>query len=498
MACVPGRAIGALRRPKTFGWDRLPDQLLDRPQIGHLIGADQRDRGAGRAGARGAADAVHIGLGLVGQIEVDDVADAVDVDAARRDVGRHQGADLAGAELAEHALALVLRLVTVDRMRRDARLGELAHHLVGAVLGTSEHQRAVDCLAAQQVGEGRRLGAAVEMEDALRHLLGGGRLRRHRDAHRIAQHLAREIGDLMRHGGGEEQRLPLARQLGDDGADVVDEAHVEHAVGLVEHEHADLVEAQRIAAHQIEQPARGRDQHVDAVHQRAHLTAHRDAADRERGGEAEVAAVGVEAVEDLARQFAGRRQHQHAAALAVGALRVCGQPMQDRKRKGRGLAGAGLRDAHDIAAVEDGWDGLGLDRGGGDVVLMREGAQNRLCEAEVSEGVQQSVFPNRRNGCALAHRRIAVVESIPRGLGCRSGGGRNGPKTLSVKEIRSRGPGETSTDLVPRPVWRVTVKNGLTNRTRRTRPSRSASSAALHIGVSRRHCKALWRHPHSS
>ena len=31
-------------------------------------------------------------------------------------------------------------------------------------------------------------------------------------------------------------------------ADVVDEAHVEHAVGLVEHEHLDVVEAARRAA----------------------------------------------------------------------------------------------------------------------------------------------------------------------------------------------------------------------------------------------------------
>ena len=45
-----------------------------------------------RAGARGAADAVHVALGDVGQVEVDDVADAVDVDAAGGDVGGDQHA----------------------------------------------------------------------------------------------------------------------------------------------------------------------------------------------------------------------------------------------------------------------------------------------------------------------------------------------------------------------------------------------------------------------
>ena len=58
------------------------------------------------------------------------------------------------------------------------------------------------------------------------------------------------------------------RQHGDDALDVVDEAHVEHAVGFVEHEHLDLVEAQRALVHEIEQAAGRGDQHVDAVRQR--------------------------------------------------------------------------------------------------------------------------------------------------------------------------------------------------------------------------------------
>ena len=52
----------------------------------------ERDRDAVGAGARGAADAVHVALRDVRQVEVDDVADAVDVDAAGGDVGRDQRA----------------------------------------------------------------------------------------------------------------------------------------------------------------------------------------------------------------------------------------------------------------------------------------------------------------------------------------------------------------------------------------------------------------------
>ena len=52
-------------------------------------------------------------------------------------------------------------------------------------------------------------------------------------------------------------------------------------------------------------------------------------------------------------------------------------------REGCGLAGSGLRDADDIAALQHEWNSLGLDRSGSDVFLFGEGAKDRLCEAEV-------------------------------------------------------------------------------------------------------------------
>ena len=55
-----------------------------------------------------------IGFRHVGQVEIHHMANAVDVDAAGGNVGGDQGADLAGAERRQHALAVVLRLVAVN------------------------------------------------------------------------------------------------------------------------------------------------------------------------------------------------------------------------------------------------------------------------------------------------------------------------------------------------------------------------------------------------
>src|SRR5579871_4828537 len=116
------RAGGAFARQPLrarFARDRdaLADQLLDVAQVLPLLAAAERERDPGGAGARGAADPVHVALRLVRQRVVDDMGDAGDVDAAGGDVGRDQHARAPVAEALERALAGTLRLVAVDRLR---------------------------------------------------------------------------------------------------------------------------------------------------------------------------------------------------------------------------------------------------------------------------------------------------------------------------------------------------------------------------------------------
>ncbi len=139
-------------------------------------------------------------------------------------------------------------------------LARRLHHLVGAVLGAGEDQGAVDRLLLEELGQHGRLGREIDLDDALGDAVDGRGHRRHRHAGGVAQHGFGELGDVLRHGGREEQRLALDRQLGDDFADVVDEAHVEHAVGFVEHQELDLAELQPVALDEIEQAAGGRHQ----------------------------------------------------------------------------------------------------------------------------------------------------------------------------------------------------------------------------------------------
>src|SRR5215213_3408486 len=105
----------------------------------------------------------------------------------------------------------------------------------------------------------------------------------------------------------------------------------------------------------------------------------------DRGRQPEVPPIGAEAVGDLARELARRAEHEGAAAAPRRLAHMLGEMMQDRQREGRGLAGAGLGDAAEVAAGHHVRDGLGLDRGRGFVAFGGERLLDRGGEAEAGE-----------------------------------------------------------------------------------------------------------------
>ncbi|MOA27738.1 hypothetical protein D3C78_1486310 [compost metagenome] len=95
---------------------------------------------------------------------------------------------------------------------------------------------------------------------------------------RVLHELLGQLADIVRVGGGEHQRLALARAGAHDADDFLDEAHVQHAVGFVQHQRFHAAEVQRFAEQVILQPAGGADHDVGAVLQRGALRRHRRAA----------------------------------------------------------------------------------------------------------------------------------------------------------------------------------------------------------------------------
>ncbi len=189
------------------------------------------------------------------------------------------------------------------------------------------------------------------------------------DAHRVAQELRGEARDRRLEGRREQNGLAHLRRLGGDALDVVDEAHVEHAVGLVEHEHLELREVDAAALEVVDQAARRGDENVDAAAELADLRRIRRTAIDAHDAHPRVLAVLHGLRGYLLRQLARRRQHQHARIAHAVSVSRCRprsprhgrNTLQGRQHEGRRLAGAGLRRADDVAALEQRRNGLALD-----------------------------------------------------------------------------------------------------------------------------------------
>ena len=132
----------------------------------------------------------------------------------------------------------------------------------------------------------------------------------------------------------------------------------------------------------VEKPARGGDQNINTAAQRLDLRTLSDAAHDDGLAHAHVPAIGPDAVGNLQREFARRRQDQRPRrAWRCGDV-VVSEVVQKRQREGCRLAGARLGDAEQIHAVKQQRNGALLNGRGALVSCVFEGAYKRLGEAE--------------------------------------------------------------------------------------------------------------------
>ena len=360
--------------PQVGAGDALIGQLLDGAQIASFAIVAQRNGDAFEAGARGAADAMDVALRHFRQFEIDHMADRIDVDTARRDIGGDQHRHLSGFKTFQRALALVLALVAVNGVGRETGVVEEAGDAICAALGAGEDDGARKIGVLHQVDQRLTFAGAFDQNHALLNAVGGLRDRRHGDLDRLMQHFASQRADFRRHGRREKQGLPSFWQFGENLADRRQEAEIEHVVGLIQHDRRRSVEPHGAGRQVIEQAAGGGDQNVEAGIQRLDLRAKTDAAENHRDTHVGIAAIGLEAFADLGGQFARRGEHQHTRLPGARRLRKLLKTGQDRRGEGAGLAGAGLGDAQQVAAFQQRRNRLGLDGGGNRITLGREGA----------------------------------------------------------------------------------------------------------------------------
>ena len=163
------------------------------------------------------------------------------------------------AQAGHDPVALLLVHAAVEGLGPVAAAVERLGELVDLAAGLAEHDGGGGRLDVEDAAEGGGLVGAGHEVGALADLgglAGGDGLPVDLDADRVLEVALGDRGDAGRHGGREQDGLPLERAGVEDGVDVLGEAHVEHLVGLVEHDQLDGVERERAAVDVVDGAAR--------------------------------------------------------------------------------------------------------------------------------------------------------------------------------------------------------------------------------------------------
>ena len=104
---------------------------------------DERERVACALCASSAPDAMDVGVGSVGHVEVEDVRDAVDIETTRRDVGGDHDREMSALETAEGLLALSLCTIAVQTCDAMSGVRDLARQLIGAMFGAGKDEHRI-------------------------------------------------------------------------------------------------------------------------------------------------------------------------------------------------------------------------------------------------------------------------------------------------------------------------------------------------------------------
>ena len=265
---------------------------------------------------------------------------------------------------------------------------QLLRQLAGLVLGAGEDQGRTAALLAQELQQ--QFGLEVLGHGV--HGVGHGLHRSavpdgHPDG--ITQDLFGQGPDAPGHGGREEQVLALGGQGGQDALEIRQEAHVEHAVGLVQNQGLQVAELHIALADVVQQTAGAGNHAVGALTQGPDLGSQAHATVDGGALEAGLAAQGRGRLVNLFRQFPGGGDDQDADPTRLDG-RVH-ETLDQGQQKGRGLAGTGLGQTHDVAPFQNMGHGLGLNGSGGGIAHGLDVGRNDAVKIERCE-IQNTIL----------------------------------------------------------------------------------------------------------
>ena len=193
--------------------DALARRALDGREHAPLARRDEQNRVPRTPRPAGAADAMDVTLDVVRDVVVDDVRDALDVEAARRDVGRDDDVELAVLQPLDRALAQRLRHLAAQRGAREPARFELFAELGRRLARAHEDQHRVEILDLENARQRIELVEAAHLDETLIDRRDRRGLRLDLDLDGIVEMVRDDLANAIRQRRREQRDLLLLGHL---------------------------------------------------------------------------------------------------------------------------------------------------------------------------------------------------------------------------------------------------------------------------------------------
>ena len=226
------RSLAKFGRYRELG-DFLLKELLYLLEIVEVGLAYKGDGATITVGTCRTTYAVHIVLYIMRHIIIDDHLNVVDVYTTSHNISSHKHIYLLALEFEHHLVALSLTKVAMHFACVNLYLLELTVYLLNLLLFAREDDDAVERLIGKDMLEESQLLGLMTNIRALLYLFS-----RFANSqlylYRILEQRLSQLLNLLWHGGRKHDSLACRRKILGNGKDILREAHVEHAVSLVE------------------------------------------------------------------------------------------------------------------------------------------------------------------------------------------------------------------------------------------------------------------------
>ena len=274
------------------GLNLSAEVALDVVKVEAIVPVNEVDGQTQVAVTTRSTDSVQVGFGILGEVEVDDDIDGLDIDTTGEQIGADQVSADAVSEIVEDSVTGLLLHSSVTVEARVAELGDLLGQQLDSVGGVAEDDGLVDL----ELGE--KGVQAVDLLLFLDESVVLGDTAQGELVHEVdlvgAGHVAvGEVLDREGEGGGEEHDLAI---LGVELKELLDdrgELDGQQLVGLIHDEHRALAQVGHILARQIEDTARGTNDDVDRVLETDNIIAQTGTTGGDHDVDAEVLAEGL-------------------------------------------------------------------------------------------------------------------------------------------------------------------------------------------------------------